>query len=414
MKKVIVLSLLLLATRFYSQTNPKVKESLDYIQTYEERLKKKLEAPNWTGDRFFLDFRSDVTQIQNKINTIKSADPNYDVSELEKKYTFYKSKQDEGKKIMDGAKAVKEKSENSALVAKYLAKDEGMTNKTHEKYVGKIVFSASEILKDNPDESKFGNTFSISSPIYLRIFLKASIFNEVQSNRSSEAFDNQVGLLYRMYLDGTIAETGRVEFSKDGKKFLTTDQIKGSTSISGIFNFNKDAFLSAAYIDALTAVDGKLTDGKHTLKMELLPIYNSIKPLTETPMASGELTLNVTRGFVNPSNAATCLPKPVKKDATLEAKYKECVKKYLVNNSKDAVMKSFVLLSNDWEIRKNDITGKPISKTMYGAVGLSYKDGKCKYETFSFTQNWNGSAYSSAIETSSTGQDGNIFCDCLK
>lgn len=296
---------------------------------------------------------------------------------------------------------------------KYLVKDDGITNPVHEKYAGQIVFSAKEISKDSPDESAFANSFSITSAIHFRIYLKSSIFNEVQKNKTSEAFDNQVGMLYRIYLDGSLSEEGRVEFSYEGTKFLTKQQLKTQTSISGIFNFNKDAFLSSAYMSGLVASDAKLTDGKHTFKIELYPIYNSIKPLSTTSMASGSFDLMVTKGFVQASNAAACLPKAAKKDAAMETKFKECMKNYLLNNNKNAVLKSFVLLSTDWDISRNELTGIPISKTMYGAAGLAYKDGSCKYETYSFTQNWNGSSYSSTIETSSTGQDGTIFCDCL-
>lgn len=399
-----------IALNFYSQS-PKIQQNLDEINSFIAAMDKGLASPNWTDDKFTADFKSNKDKMYSRIRNIAGEDSKYNVSELEKKLAFYQEKYNEGRKI---AKEEENKKQNAVLSAKYMVKDEGMTNKVHEKYVGKIAFSSSEISKDSPDESKFGTTFSISSPIHLRIFLKTSIFNEVQSNRSSESFDNQIGVLYRIYLDGAMAENGRMEFSQDGKKFLTTEQIRTGTSLSGIFNFNKDALLSSAYIDALTASDSKLTDGKHTLKIELFPIYNSIKPLSETPMASGEITLNVAKGFVNPSNSTICMPKAVKKDAVLETKYKECVKKYLVNNNKDAVMKSFVLLSSDWEIRKNEITDKPVSKTMYGAAGLSYKDGKCKYETFSFTQNYVGGSYSTTIETSSTNQEGDIFCDCLK
>jgi len=410
MKKILFVIVIILTLNGYSQS-PKIQANMDEINKCIEALDKSLTSPNWSDEKFTTDFKTNKDKIYSRIRNIVGEDAKFDVSGLEKKYDFYSLKYKEGR---EQAKAAREKTENAVLSAKFLLKDEGITNKVHEKYVGKIVFSNSEISKENPDEAKFGNTFSISSQIYLRIFLKTSIFNEVQSNRSSQVFDNQVEMLYKIYLDGVQAGLGRVEIGNEEKKFLTTEQIKTNTSISGAFNFNKDALLSSSYIDALKSSDAKLTDGKHSLKVELYPIYNSIKPLSETPMAFGEITLNVAKGFVSSANPAICLPKAVKKDAALEAKYKDCVKKYLVNNGKDAVMKSFVLLSSDWEIHKDDITGKPVYRTMYGAAGLSYKDGKCKYETFSFTQNWSGGAYSNVIETSSTGQNGDIFCDCLK
>lgn len=410
MKKIFILLFLYNAIYIYAQST-KISGYVDDINQCATTLDNMLEVPNWGDTKYTLDFKSKVGKIESTIRLIKTEDPNYDVTELEKKHKHYKDKYAEGRKE---GKAIEEKKQIVEAADKYMVKDEGITNAVHEKNVGKIVFSDSEIPKENPEESKFKGVFSITSSIYLRIYLKTSIFNEVQKNYGSEAFDKHVGLVYKIYLDNELAEQGRVEFSADGNKFLTGEQLKIQTSISGVLNFNKDALMSSSYIDALIAADTKLTEGNHALKIELYPIYTSITPLTENPIASGELTLIVTKGFVNPNNANICMPNAKKSDTNAELKYKDCVKKYLLNNNKNAELKKFVLLSTDWEIRKDDITGIPISKTMYGAAGLKYSEGKCKYETFAFTQNWNGSSYSSTIETSSTGENGDIFCDCIK
>lgn len=414
----------LIALHVMIQCNAQNKDAQPYVdgaKTNIQNLEKKLASPIWKDKNFQTGVKSEINTLEEKISKIKQKDASYNVSEFESKLAAFKAKRDEAlKSLSDGKAADKQKKEDEAKqkeqerIANLIIKDDGITNPIHEKYAGKIVFSTTEIPKENPTETKFSSDFKINSPIYARIYLRTSVFNEAQKASTSEIFDNHVGMVYKIYIDGNLAYQGRVSFKGDGKQYISESEVRTATSIGGILNFNKDALLSEAYIDALVGYDSKLTDGKHLFKIDLFPNYISVKPLTEVPIASGEFNLNVSRGFANAANLAICMPKAVKKDPAFETKYKECVKKYLVNNNKDAIMKSFVLLSGDWEIRKNDITGFPISRTMYGAAGLSYKDGKCKYETFSFTQNWNGSSYSTTIETSTTGQDGNIFCDCLK
>lgn len=421
MKKILgILFAFIVITHSYAQ-NKDAQPYVDGAKTNIQNLEKKLASPNWKDKNFQTGVKSEINTLEEKIGKIKQKDGSYNLSEFESKLATFKAKRDEAmKSLSDGKAADKQKKEDEAKqkeqerIANLLIKDEGITHPIHEKYVGKIVFSTTEIPKENPTEAKFSSDFKINSPIYARIYLRTSVFNEAQKTSTSEIFDIHVGMVYKVYIDGNLADEGRVSFKEDGKEYLSKSQVRTATSIGGILNFNNNALLSEAYIDALIEYDSKLTDGKHHFKIDLFPNYTSVKPLTDVPIASGEFNLNVSRGFANPANPAICMPKAEKKDPALEAKYKDCVKKYLVNNNKDAVMKSFVLLSSDWEIRKNDISGVPISKTMYGAAGLSYKDGKCKYETFSFTQNWNGSSYSTTIETSTTGQDGNIFCDCLK
>lgn len=418
--RIAIIAVLLVFTKINAQ-NKDAQPYVDGAKTNIQNLDKKLESPNWKDKNFQTGVKSEINNLEEKIMKIKQKDATYNVSEFESKLAGYKAKRDEAIKNLSESKAAdKQKKEDASKqreqdrIANLKIKDEGITNPIHEKYLGKIVFSNSEISKDNPNESNFSSDFKINMPIHARIFLKTSIFNEAQLASTSEIFDIHVGMVYKIYIDGNLADEGRVSLKADSKQFMSKSEVKTSTSIAATLNFSKDALLSEAYIDGLVAYDSKLTDGKHSFRIELYPNYTSVKPLTEMPIASGEFNLNVNRGFANPSNPLICMPKAVKKDPALEAKYKDCVKKYIVNNNKDAVMKSFVLLSSDWEIHKDDITNKPIYRTMYGAAGFTYKDGKCKYETFSFTQNWVGGSYSSTIETSGTNQGADIFCDCLK
>lgn len=410
-----------LGNKVETNSGSKAQTYIDGANASIKKLEEKLESANWENSSFERGYISELENLDGKIKSIKRDDPNYKIKDIEDKYVYFVNKKDEAsKKTKDDKATAKTNKENEQKKAEtdrisaLLIKDEGITNAIHEKNLQKMMFASVEIPRDNPSTSQFGTEFPIVSPIYFRFYLKNSIYNEIQKDESSAIFDTHLGIACKIYIDGIKAYEGPMAVKSDGKEFLKPADRKVLTSISGAFNFNDDKLGSRAYINALITQQSKLMPGKHSVKVELYPTYKSTKPATELPMATGEFVLNITSGFVNPTNTIICMPKAVKKDAAMETKYKECVKKYLINNEKDAVLKSFVLLSTEWEIRKDDITSVPISKTMYGAAGLSYKDGRCKYETFSFTQNWNGNAYGATVETSSTNQDGDIFCDCFK
>src|SRR5687768_16068318 len=56
--------------------------------------------------------------------------------------------------------------------------DDGLTNPTHEKYVGQIVFASQQIDMKAPDESSFVSEFYADELIYGRAYLPHSLENE--------------------------------------------------------------------------------------------------------------------------------------------------------------------------------------------------------------------------------------------
>lgn len=55
--------------------------------------------------------------------------------------------------------------------------DQGISSPTHERYLGKIMFSNERISKDNPDESKFKERFKADEPLYGRYYYAKSAAN---------------------------------------------------------------------------------------------------------------------------------------------------------------------------------------------------------------------------------------------
>lgn len=59
--------------------------------------------------------------------------------------------------------------------------DNGISSATHTKYLKKIVFSKTEIVKSQESEANFTNTFTLTDNIYSRVYLEKSIRNEAGS-----------------------------------------------------------------------------------------------------------------------------------------------------------------------------------------------------------------------------------------
>lgn len=55
--------------------------------------------------------------------------------------------------------------------------DQGISGTTHEKYLGKIVFSNERISKDDPEESEFKERFNADEPLYGRYYYAKSAAN---------------------------------------------------------------------------------------------------------------------------------------------------------------------------------------------------------------------------------------------
>ena len=410
MKKIVTLVItLFIVFNSYSQS-PKIQQNLDEINTFMAAMDKGLQAPNWGDDKFTSEFKSNKDKMYSKIRNIANDDSNYSIAELEKKLEFYQQKYNDGREM---AKDEENKKKYAAMAAQNRAKDEGITNPIHQKYIQKIVFSASEISKTNPNENAFTTDFQITNPIHFRIYLKECIFNTHVVAHEPSIIENQGGLWCKIYFDGKLVRDKSFALNGNAGKYVKPEEKKTLTTLGGILNFKDENLGSFEYIKTMIENEVIITPGKHTFKMEIYPRFMSDKGPTNELLASGEFNLNVTNGFVDPSNYVVCMPTSKKKDPALEAKFTNRLKGFLVANNDKSVLKKFVLRSSEWEIEKNETTGRILSRTMYGAAGFS-NNGKCYFKVFSFTQFWDGKNYQSTISVESTGGEGDVFCDCLK
>lgn len=86
--------------------------------------------------------------------------------------------QEDNKKKMDFANLKMGELDAAKYKCSDMPVDNGISSPTHTKYLKKIVFSKSEIVKSQENEANFTNTFALTDNIYSRVYLEKSIRNE--------------------------------------------------------------------------------------------------------------------------------------------------------------------------------------------------------------------------------------------
>ena len=74
-----------------------------------------------------------------------------------------------------------------------------------------------------------------------------------------------------------------------------------------------------------------------------------------------------------------------------------------------------IITSSNWTVRKNELTGAIINRTLGAVCVTKDPDGKCFYQEFSFSQDYTGSGnYSGTVKYYSYGGKREIGCDKIK
>lgn len=291
-------------------------------------------------------------------------------------------------------------------------KDQGITGPLHQKYVGKIVFSKSVIKKEETNEASFVKEFSIKEDIFFRVYMKESIYNALcDSGYSTSYLDRDSEFYISIELD---SET---PFGRDLylRNLMSPDEKKQYTTFQGCFKKEEDEIGAIDWKQFIENKQQSLTPGKHIIKIRLsVRGRNDKADYKGILVATGEFTLNIPANFIDPNDPSICLPKANKKDAVLEAKMMVAVKKTIKDLGWKNEPTKIILKSTDWNIIKNEYTGRILKRSMEAFVA-SKIEGKCAYELYTFYQDYTGSGYQDKTYTGSAPlETENIHCDCLK
>lgn len=295
---------------------------------------------------------------------------------------------------------------------------DGVTSPMHQKYMSKVVFSASNIEFGKENEASFITKANAESAIYFRVYMDNSQTNYLQKLLPNETeFTLTTGGMYKIfyYIDGVKCGEERVQESRFG-----SDEKKSFTTFRGALrSANKDEKLigSLGYLNLYNnemknmALEKPtvLTPGDHKLKIEIMPYHND--PVTTgSVVASGEITITVKKIPFDVNDPNICLPKAQLVDKAIEAKLIGAFKK---NGKFGTDPKAVRIVTQKWEITRNEITGRPLKRWL-SAVVVVNNNGKCSYREYDFWQDHDGNSYQEdSTYMTDYSDETEISCKCI-
>lgn len=172
-------------------------------------------------------------------------------------------------------------------------KQQAVSSKRHAENIGRFIWSKKGIGFKIQDQAVLSDTFTLSDPIYGRLYTPHSLGNTpvYQEGGNEPKPNNRFGYIYRLYIDG---ENVPVSFGVFGSGEYNETQAKGWTSWQygphpvppdEGFKFEADAWRVATK---------DLAPGRHSVRFEFWGVDASYR--TREPMAAGGFTLVVGAG----------------------------------------------------------------------------------------------------------------------
>ncbi len=99
-------------------------------------------------------------------------------------------------------------------------------------------------------------------------------------------------------------------------------------------------------------------------------------------------------------------------DPKLEAKILTAAQSHAKSKGWNEQFSKVKIQSNDWIIKRNEITGIILARTVDAWVYATWPDGHCTYQVFGFTQNYDGVKYQeNATFLESVGAQSKAVCN---
>lgn len=286
-----------------------------------------------------------------------------------------------------------------------LDQDEGVTSTTHQKYMNKIVFSKSEIVKKSENEASFTNTFTLADNIYGRIY----------NNQSNSNYANNIGhiwnssdFIFRISIEGAPQNefllkdwAGGMGMNKEDHKTWTTFQLGVSPNKSQV-NEYPQAPINIFYENLY-----HLPEGTYKVKVEYVfdvpadqqktsatvgePMIWTTKFGPEQMMASGEFTINIKNSdkLAYATKVSKPMPTPSRKDAALE----QSMIKATTGKWEGQTPVKAIIIGDDW-VYLRDVWGVITGRTIEAAIIMKYDNGMYKvYDSRFYQQNQGGEKY---------------------
>ncbi len=166
--------------------------------------------------------------------------------------------------------------------------DNGISNETHRKNIGKVLFSKTEVLFNKEHLNKWTNTFNWGDPIYARMYWAEGINNIYQKNNWQKPADTYRYVL-RFYANGKLFKEHIVQ-TKGGRTSLPLC----------LYPDPKDTY-QWSEMNILSNNLNKFKAGNNIIKVEICA-YNRANNRRSEPLSSGTFTLNVPQSSIAKAN----------------------------------------------------------------------------------------------------------------
>ncbi len=198
--------------------------------------------------------------------------------------------------------------------SKNIINPEKIENPIQKKYSGKIVFLNKAISLENLKDSDMitSSTFQENGDLGIHAFFDNSLINylhQLEPNWTIEELLKKGNFQFSFYVDGQPIYTENLNTgagSSENKKLKTTLRIPLLSSK------NEDSWGRYLWMRFYRGHDGidVLTDGNHTLKIEIRPYLNTGNIITGPVIAEGQINLNVPKQNISEYQMAiqTILP----------------------------------------------------------------------------------------------------------
>ncbi|MFN8277341.1 MAG: hypothetical protein U0T84_07655 [Chitinophagales bacterium] len=249
----------------------------------------------------------------------------------------------------------------------------------HDKYAGRIVFYAGEVLGDAiNDEANLRTTFTFPERISIRAFFEKPLEQYIPDCNGCSAWyafrftiDDTIQIKTRMYT-GYANENGQMEF----KSTITMPNSSGKLVYSPMDHALR-----------------MLKVGAHKVKVQLYPIAKDSK---EGQYAGLEMATGAFTYVIPPSTKVEAgwhdVAEGSYQDATITPLVKELLKGRFKKDKINTQVVDIKIIDDKWTITKN-IYDVPVNKWLRIAVLCKWTNTYYAYQTYYLTQDFNGNNY---------------------
>jgi len=188
-----------------------------------------------------------------------------------------------------------------------LVPTDGITNDVHKANVGRVTFMAKPIPPEKYTEADFLETFTLTRKcdLNIRVFMDNSITNylhKLEPGLDAETLNQKGNLRFSFYVDGELVYKENLHPGAGG---AANKSRRTTFRVPFLSTKNEDSwgrFLWTRFY--WSGGEEKLTEGQHTLKIEIRPYILADTPKTGDIVARGELRLTVVKPKVTEQQVA--------------------------------------------------------------------------------------------------------------